>query len=347
MSHAHYKHEPQGVERMLAVTEQLLAAGAKLDVSDESGRPLFQRALDWSKPALLKHLLQRGLPMPDDALLNALKAAQDAASLESVEILLKAAQPRHLKARDDIGQSTAHVAAARRELLPLLQQMAGRGVDLKAVSQRGETVFAAAAFAANLPALQWLAGRGAMSMQADANGQTPLHLASYGPRPEVLRWLLAQGADLNARDKRGRRALDIAIANQRFAYRSPEQKLELVELLGGGPADVLRGRFSDHPLHQAIAATDLKRIEALLKQGADPNVRNASGHPPLGDAITACAWPASRDFGRKLLPLLLRYGADPRLPLDENEDETLIDHARTTRVFDVLEREMSRHSTLR
>lgn len=345
LSHAHYQHQDHGVERVLAVAEQLLAAGAQLDVRDTSGRPLFQRALDWRKPALLKTLLRRGLPMPDDALLNALKAAHDGASLDNAEILLKAAQPRHIQARDDIGQSTAHAAVARRELLPLLQQLAERGVDLKAVDQRGQSVFAAAAFAANLPALQWLAQRGAMRMQADANGQTPLHLASYGPRTEVLRWLLEQGADLNARDRRGRRALDIAIANGRCAWRSPEQKLALVELLGGGPEDVRRGRFAEHPLLQAIVATDLKRIEALLKQGADPHVRGVSGHTPLWDAIVACSWPASVDFGRKLLPLLLRHGADPRRTVDEHEDRTCIDLARTSRVLDVLEREMRRYPT--
>lgn len=347
LSHAHYQHDAQGVARMLAVAEQLLAAGATLDVSDGNGRTLFQRALEWRQPALLERLLQRGLPMPDDALLRALKAADDAPGLQIAAALLKAAQPRHLMARDDEGQGTAHIAAKQHERLPLLRHLADRGVDLKAVDQQGQTVFAAAAFAANLPALQWLAGRGAMSLQADADGQTPLHLASYGPRAEVLRWLLAQGADMSARDKRGRRALDIAIANKRFAWRSPEEKLVLVGLLGGTREDVLRGRYAEHPLHMAIRKKDLTLIESLLKQGADPNVRDASGHTPLWTALDACAWPASVDFGRRLLPLLLRYGADPRRTVTEHEDETYIEQARSFRVIGVLERELSRHSPLR
>ena len=347
LAHAHYQHDSQGVPRMLAVAEQLLAAGATLDASDGNGLTLFQRALDWRQPALLERLLQRGLPMPDDALLQALKAADDAPGLKIAAALLKAAQPRHLMARDDEGQGTAHIAAKQQERLSLLQRLAERGVDLRAVDQQGQTVFAAAAFAANLPALQWLAGRGALSLQADADGQTPLHLASYGPRAELLRWLLAQGADMNARDKRGRRALDIAIANQRFASRSPDDKLVLVQLLGGGPADVLRGRYAEHPLDMAIRQKDLKLVESLLKQGADPNARDASGHTPLWTALDACSWPASVDFGRKLLPLLLRHGADPRRTVTEHEDRTYIELARSFRVIGVLEREMSRHSTLR
>lgn len=347
LSYAQYQHQPEGGARMLVVAEQLLAAGASLDASDADGRPLLLRVMEWRHPPLLQRLLQRGLPMPDDALLQALRAAGDAEGLGNAKLLFAAAQPRHLKARDDQGKSTAHLAAAQRELLPLLQRLAERGADLKAIDAGGQTVFAAAAFAANLPALQWLAERGALSLQADADGHTPLHLASYEPRPEVLRWLRERGADLNARDRRGRRALDIAIANERFAWRSPAEKLVLVELLGGGPADVLRGRYAEHPLDMAIRKKDLKLVESLLKQGADANVRDASGHTPLWAAIDACSWPASVDFGRKLLPLLLRYGADPRRTVNEHEDETYIDLARRSRVLDLLEREMSRHSPLR
>lgn len=72
---------------------------------------------------LLKPLLRRGLPMPDDAPLQAVKAAAaaDADSLAIAARLLKTVPPRHLQARDDMGQSTAHVAAARRERLPLVE----------------------------------------------------------------------------------------------------------------------------------------------------------------------------------------------------------------------------------
>ena len=340
LDHAHYQHQDDAVERLLGVVDLLLAAGARLDAPDAQDRPLLHAVLQWRQPTLLTALLRRGLPLPDGALLEALAGADDANSREIAGLMLRVAGARQLAARDAQGRSPAHLAAQHPERLPLLQALAGRGADLKARDARGQSVFAAAAFAGRLPALQWLAGQGALSLQADADGQTPLHLAAYEPRIEVLCWLLAQGADPDARDRRARRALDIAIANHRFAWRSPADKLSLVQALGGDAADLRRGRFAEHPLHLAITAQDLARIESLLRQGADANVRDDAGRTPLWKALGDCAWPVSHEFGRRLLVLLLRHGADARLTSSEHEDETLLDFARALRQGELLEREM-------
>lgn len=347
LAHAQYQHAPDGPQRLQQVLDLLLGAGARLAVRDGAGRPLLHHVLQWRRPALLQGLLQRGLELLDTALLDALGAAEDPPGLELATLLLQHAQARHLAARDDEGRSPAHRAAERADRLPLLQQLAARGADLKAVDATGGTVFAAAALGDNLPGLQWLAARGAGSLQPDADGQTPLHRAAYTPRPQVLGWLLAQGAERDARDRRGRRALDIAIATERFASRTPEEKGALVKLLGGDEHDIRRGRFANHPLHQAIAARDARQVETLLAQGADVNVRDSTGHTPLSAALSLAAFPAEREWGLRLMALLVRHGADARLPVTEHEDKTVAQQARELRLGERLDQELQRQGLRR
>jgi len=349
---AHYRHQADGPQRLQAVAEQLLAGGAAVEVADADGRPLLARALDLKHAPLLQRLLATGAALPDDALLQALRAAEGEGDLATLEVVLRHARPRHLAARDDAGTTPAHLAAHRPLLLPALRRLAERGADLRARSRRGDTPFAQAAAGDNLPAMRWLADRGAMRLEsADDEGQAPLHLAAYGGRAEVLQWLLQQGASPAARDVAGRRPLDIVIDTERFAHRAAADKLTLVRLLGGGEADIARGRHFGHPLHQAVAARDLSAVERLLKQGADPDLRDESGHAPLWTALAySSALPATaaeHEFGRRLLRLLLRHGADPTRVLDARERTTYIDHARSLRIADLLETEMRRHSPRR
>ncbi|MBV6522658.1 MAG: hypothetical protein MNPFHGCM_02806 [Gemmatimonadaceae bacterium] len=155
-----------------------------------------------------------------------------------------------------------------------------------------------------------------MSVLADEDGQTPLHLAAYEPRPEVLRWLVAQGLPRDALDHRERRALDVAFDTQRFARRTTEDKLALVQLLDGDADDVARGRFADHPLHRTIAARDLRwRPDPAASGGGSQGTRPTRAAPlyaALAYSNRLPHTPAERTSGRKLLPLLLRHGADPR-----------------------------------
>lgn len=345
---AHYRGAGDGLQRLQAVTEKLLAGGAAVDVADSDGRPLFGRALDLRHAPLLQRLLAAGAVMPDDTLLQALRAAEGEADLALLDVVLRHARPRHLAASDDAGAGPVHLAAYQPRLLPALRWLAERGADLRARDRHGATPFAMAAAGDNLAALQFLAARGAMRLEAaDDEAQTPLHLAAYGGRAEVLQWLVQQGASLAARDVAGRRPLDIVIDTERFAHRSPADKRVLVRLLGGDEADVARGRHFGHPLHRAIAARELHTVERLLKEGADPDLRDESGHAPLWAALAySSALPASaaeHEFGRRLLRLLLRHGADPTRVLDARQRTTYVDHARALRIGELLESEMRRH----
>lgn len=56
-------------------------------------------------------------------------------------------------------------------------------------------------------------------------------------------------------------------------------------LLGSVPAGVVRGRYSNHPLHEAVNQRDIEAVQRLLESGVSPNLKDASGNVPLYWAI--------------------------------------------------------------
>ena len=254
----------------------------------------------------------------------------------------------------------------------VVKRLLARGANANTTDTRGLTPAAAAIEMASLPLLKLLTQWGAklppdalprtlalgtrveliqflLDHPSDvdlalrnASGQTLAHLAAQSDkRLFLLRWLVQHGADLQARDRWGRRALDIAIDTHRFAFATDTDRLALSTLLGGNATDVLRGRTSKHPLHVAIWAEDLREINRLLTAGANANVKDETEHTPLGQAIDlASGGPATADqiaFGRKLLPLLLKHGADTTLRLPVTM-ETYDEYARSRRYGDELAR---------
>jgi uncharacterized protein len=349
---AHYLHASDGPARVQAIVALLLTHGASVATADSQSIQPIAQALDRKQIALVELLLEHGAQVPDDALQRVLRADGEAIDLALAWRLLEGASPQLLHSRGDDGQSVAHLAAGRPIFLPILQQLAATGADLTASDARGTTVFGAAAFGSNIPAMEFLSARGAMQIDAvNDERQTPLHLAAYSARMEVLQWLVDHGAPLTPRDTSERRALDIATDTPRFAWMRPADQLSLVDLLGGNQQDLARGRMAQHPLHLAIRARDLPAIERLLQGGADPDVRNEHGHAPLYDAIsyssTLPASAAEHAFGRRLLPLLLRHGADPLRLMDLYARTNYIDFARSLRVDELLTSEMRRFHAAR
>ncbi|WP_175414781.1 ankyrin repeat domain-containing protein [Nibricoccus aquaticus] len=332
----------------------LCASGADPGVMDAAGHTPLHEAMDQvqvdaSALALVETLLRHGAKFPADALATALANGAGSCNLDLVRLVIARAETLDLTLRDTSGGTFAHRAAGSPKTLFLLEWLEAHGADLCAVDADGTTIFAEAASAVggNIPALEWLRARGHATMQPTAYGSTPLHLAAGDPRPAVLAWLIAAGADLDARDVLNRRPLDVAIDTHRFAFRTEEQKRELVTLLGGTEADIARGRFHDHPLHVAGRAGDLRAIKRLLKAGGDANARDESGDTLLRTAIDRVSrLPFTLEehrFGEKLLPLLFEYGADATLRMGDGMNCTYEEHARQLGVSEELERARRRY----
>jgi ankyrin repeat protein len=341
LRHGHYRHEGKG-ERLYAVAAFLLSRGASARIVGKDGALPVRAAMDPVNIPLIRLLIKHGAALPDDGFEWAL-------SIEHVDLvkeMLPLATPAMLALKGPSGGGMLHLAAEKPKLVFAMEWLAGKGFDLNAVDADGITPFGRAAFYENLPGMAWLHSRNARMHVTSTDGQTLLHLAAYSARQDVMQWLIARGADPKVRNKRGQTPLDIAIDTHPFAFYDEARKLELVTMLGGGPADIARGRFSNSPLHQAVENYDIRTVEKLLAAGANPNVKNSSGHTPLFRAIAlASGGPATRDeiaFGKKLLPLLIRYGADPNMPMADGQ--TYAQWARGMWFGDKLEEVVRRHA---
>jgi len=343
LRHAHYNRDDP--HRLLAVVELLLASGASANIAGKHGALPVRAAMDPVNLPLIQLLLKHGATMPDDGLDWALSNGH----VDLVRMLLARPTPAMLAFKDARGGSMLHRAAEEPKMLFAVEWLVRNGADVHAADADGITPFGRAAHFGNLPAMEHLHRLKAGTPQASRQGQTPLHLAAYGARHDVIGWLIERGASLQAKDAWGRTPLEIAIDTHPFAYYDESRKQRLVSMLGGAPADVLRGRYANAPLHVATGKRDLAEVRRLLEAGADPNVKNASGHTPLYWALALSsglpATPAERAFGKELLPLLIRHGADPELRMgDGSTERTYAQYARVLRIDDLLERTRQRYA---
>ena len=340
LRHAHYKHsDPQ---RLHAVAELLLSRGASAKIAGADGALPMRAAMDPVNIPLLRLLLKHGAAVPDDGLDWALSNGQ----VGLLKLMMEQATPGMLAFKDPGGGGLLHRAAEKHTMVFAMEWLMRKGANLNAVDNDGITPFGRAAFHDNIPGMEWLQNNKASMRMVSSDGMTPLHLAAYGARHEVVRWLLDRGADVKLRDKYGRTPLDIAIDTHPFAYYEEARKLELVTMLGGTSVDIARGRFSKHPLYEAMRNYDRRAVEKLLKAGADPNMKNAEGYTPLSLAITlASGGPATPDeiaFGKWVLPLLISHGADPGMR--KPDGETYEEWARGLRFGGALESIVKRYA---
>lgn len=336
----HYQSDEARLEQ---VVKLLLSRGANINAADKAGATPMDAALRLGRIPLVEAVARAGGRFPPDALFKTLALGTN---VPLIQLLMGRPKDLDLTLRNGSGKTLAHLAAQSDKLLFLLRWLAERGADLQIRDNRGNTVLAEAALFDCIPAMDFLLGKGLKLDAASRDGEQVAHMGAYGGRYPVMKWLVDHGADLQARDKWGRRPLDIAIDSHRFAFAKAEDRLALATLLGGGAADVARGSVYQHPLHVAVWAGNLREVERVLEAGANVNVKDESGATALGRAIDlASGGPATAEqiaFGRNLLPLLLKFGADTSLRLPVSM-ETYDEHARARRYGDELERLKARY----
>lgn len=338
-----YVHYQSDAARLEQVVKLLLSRGAGVNVSDKSGSTPSDAALKLGRTPLVEAVVHAGGRLPPDALFKTLALGTN---VPLIQFLTGRPKGLDLTLRNGSGKTLAHLAVESPDRMFLLRWLVERGADLQARDGHQNTLLSDAALAGNLPAMDYLFEKGLKLNAVDSRGGQVTHSGAYGGRYGVMKWLVDHGADLQARDQWGRRPLDIALSSHRFAFAKEADRLALATLLGGDASDVARGAVYQHPLHVAVWAGNLREVERLLEAGANVNVKDESGITALGRAIDlASGGPATADqisYGRKLLPLLLRYGADTTLRMPTTM-QTYDDHARSARYGSEMERLKTRY----
>ncbi|MFC3550658.1 ankyrin repeat domain-containing protein [Lysobacter cavernae] len=324
------------------VAALLRDAAAELDPLNRDGLSPLGIACAAGNWRLAKFLLERGAhPEPaggQPALLAAAATEEDDAA--GVTLLLK--QKARVDARDPRGRCALHEAAHAGHL-EIVTTLLAAGADADPSDHEQRTPFLDAARGAHLGVLERLLehlprGGAAAAVALDGRGRNALVLAcqAEAASPALVQKLLDLGVDPEQRDGDGKRAIDRAAEAGRWslvaaldrAYPLPAALSEDTDddaplpdrvpaaLLRdglrdgrddelGGLAQLLTPRERGALLHDDEAAVSAARVEWLLAQGADADVRDANGDTPLFALLArgAAAVPS--------LQALLRRAASP------------------------------------
>ncbi len=266
-----------------SVVEVLLAHGAEVDAKDQSGATPLHLASAYGFKAVAELLLDRG------------------ADLNAAAGYVRAG-PRNLR-------GTPLCIAAERGDFPLTEMLLAKGAKVDADDGNGRTPLSYA--------VQYGYGqvvKALLAAHADPNAgrmDVPLAAAAFFGDAPSLQMLLANGADPNTNS---RADWDVQTRSARYSQGSQFTPLFLAVVRHHPEAVKLLTQFKANPnslgpdgtpiLFEAL--TDNPTFRALLEGGADPNVCDKEGSPPLLRAI----W----NGDQAAVELLLAHHADPNLP---------------------------------
>lgn len=195
----------------------------------------------------------------------------------------------------------------------------------------GKTVLHIAAEKGFIEIVDLLLRKGASSHAIDENGRTPLHLAAMESNWSVVKLLLeleTEKIDLSQEywekmpiivaDKFGKTPFHLAVEgkgriNTMFTVNEFLNDIKKRTKFGKFQSlahtlvlDTKDKFFCKTALHFAVANEDLKIVENLLAFGAKPNQLDSEGNTPLHIA--------SEKRNEEMMKLLVRNGADPKIP---------------------------------
>lgn len=173
-------------------------------------------------------------------------------------------------------------------------------------------------------------------------GDTALHLAAAGYRVEIVRQLLAAGADPNAATNH-RRSGPLHYAADGYvsgpAFDAKRQVKTIGELLDAGADINAQDKNGASPLHRAVRTRCAAAVKFLLREGANPTLRNRPGSTPFHLAVQDTGRGGSgtdeaRAGQREIIREFLSFGVSKTLK--DGKGKSVLDSARSDWILDLL-----------
>ncbi|HEV2601307.1 MAG TPA: ankyrin repeat domain-containing protein [Candidatus Babeliales bacterium] len=247
----------------------LLDRGADTNSISQYGTTPLILALESNRLEVAKLFIDKGADIDavDRYGLTALLIAIKMHQVEIVTLLID--KGANTEAVDTYG-STALIVAVEKGQVKVATLLIDKGANIDAVDKNGSTALIVALNRGQVEIATLLIDKGANINAVDKNGSTALIIALQDGLVEVATLLIDKGANSNAVDKNGRSALMIAINRNQF---------EMIPLL------LNKGANIDYNAVQSLLMYGLKDdyIVTLLQSLA--NSKNADGEPIVAQAI--------------------------------------------------------------
>ena len=201
------------------------------------------------------------------------------------------------------GWSSLHFAAAKGDAKEV-EKLLSQGADIEEKNEHGRTPLYVAAKRGRLEVIKLLLKKGAdVNARARVGGYSPLHVAAGYKHSQVVEYLIAHGAKVDARTH----WRDTVLMS--IMYDVWHRDSSIAEILVRHGADIrATNKFGCQAICYASQEGNPYAVEFLLKQGINPNWKNAHGATPLYLAVSS--------NHSKAVQALLEGGADPRVDVD-------------------------------
>ncbi|MDI6447531.1 ankyrin repeat domain-containing protein [Anaerobaca lacustris] len=306
------------------IAQNLLDAGANVNIPDGAGRTPTALAADVNHRNLVAMLVNRGAAVT-------IHLAAYLGDIETIEKFVEA--DVDLDAADELGRTPLHLATEQGHR-PIAALLVAGGAEVDARDQYGRTPLFLAATRGAEDMVRMLADGGADVNAADRMGRIGLHMASWRGHLDLVHLLIDRGANVDAQTTLGYHEIDVPEPRyyahsgwtplQAAADNDHEDVMRLLIahgatasiwqavqagaldavqslIAGGADVNVRRTPADKTLLHQAARRGHADVAAFLLAKGADPNAGGWYGRTPLHDAAQAGC--------QQIAELLLRHGA--------------------------------------
>ncbi len=315
-----------GSDKDFKLTEYFTGKGLDLKSTDAAGNNAFAYAAKSGNTELLKMLIQKGVPVNQNAMLMAAQSGGrrgpggggNGANLAFYQYLESlGVQP---KTSSKTGQNVLHYLVRKPNQGENISYFLAKGINVNQADEDGNTVLInAAASSRDTAVIAMLLPKVKNISQTNRQGNSALTMAVRSNSPEMVRFLLAKNADVKVLDSKGNNLAYYLVSSyspageRQFNGAKPEDFDAKMKILSDKGLNVAAPQTDGNTLyHLAVAKNDVALLQKIQPLGIDVNAKNKEGLTALHKAALI----AKNDV---LMKYLVSIGAKTNIGTNFNE----------------------------